>query len=102
MLLLSLLLVQAAAAPLAQLSHIWRGNGSTSGGGTGRGRPRPLQEAYPIFWAVQGNQSAAFDANGSVDVQQWGIKPNNVQCGGLTGHWPTLDADMNPLNGGVP
>ena len=102
MLLLSLLLVQAAAAPLAQLSHIWRGNGSTSGGGTGRGRPRPLQEAYPIFWAVQGNQAAAFDANGSVNVQQWGIKPNNVQCGGLTGHWPTLDAGMNPLNGGVP
>ena len=108
MLLLSLLvlvLAQATTAPLAQLSRIWRGNGSTGGGGAWavvRGRPRPLQEAYPIFWAVQGNQAAAFDANGSVNVQQWGIKPNNVQCGGLTGHWPTLDAGMNPLNGGVP
>jgi hypothetical protein len=52
---------------------------------------------------VAGNLSAAFDANGSVDVLQWGIKPNNwTQCGGLSGHWPTLDADMNPTNGGVP
>lgn len=67
-------------------------------------RPRlPEEEAYPVFWAVGGNQSSAFLPGGSVDVRQWGIKPNNwTQCGGLTAHWPTLDADMRPMNGGVP
>jgi hypothetical protein len=67
-------------------------------------RPLPLQEAYPIFWAVKGNESAAFDANGSVDVTHWGIKPNNwTRVGGLPlDAWPTLDKDMTPTNGGVP
>ena len=69
----------------------------------GAARPRPLQEVYPVFWAVGGNQSAAFGSDGSVNVGQYGIKPNNwTQCGGLTGHWPTLGADMVAVNGGVP
>ena len=74
-----------------------------TGGAPAAARPPPPQEPYPVFWAVAGNQSSAFDANGSVDVPQYGIRPNNwTQCGGLTGHWPTLDADLVPTNGGVP
>lgn len=68
--------------------------------------PRPLQEAYPVFWAVGGPNVTAFDHNGSVNVAQYGIKPNNFTvCGGLTGGWPDLQGDgypFKPVNGGVP
>jgi hypothetical protein len=68
--------------------------------------PRPLQEPYPVFWAVGGPNSTEFDRNGSVNVAQYGIKPNNFTiCGGLTGGWPDLSGEAypyRPVNGGVP
>lgn len=74
--------------------------------------PRPLQEVYPVFWAVGGNvrQEAPFQANGSVDLPRFGIKMNNwTICGGWTAinhsraeAFPSLDDDGTVHNGGVP
>ena len=76
------------------------------------GPPRPLQEVYPVFWAVGGNdrQRAPFQANGSVDLPRFGIKMNNwTVCGGMTAinhshlqAFPSLDDDGTVHNGGVP
>ena len=78
----------------------------------GRAPPRPLQEGYPIFWAVGGNdrQRAPFQANGSVDLPRFGIRMNNwTVCGGMTAinhshlqAFPSLDGDGTVHNGGVP
>ena len=60
--------------------------------------PRPPQEAYPVFWSVEGDD-AAFAPGGAVDVAQYGIRPNNWSvCGGLSGGWPSLGEGRVPQN----
>ena len=60
--------------------------------------PRPPQEAYPVFWSVEGNDGA-FAPGGAVDVAQYGIRPNNWSvCGGLSGAWPTVGEGRVPQN----
>lgn len=68
----------------------------------------PLKELYPVYWTVGGANTSAFALNGSVNVAQYGIKPNNwSHCGGLGGAWPTLGVNavgalVPTTNGGVP
>jgi hypothetical protein len=81
--------------------------------------PRPLQEAYPVFWDVGGNNKTLrqFYPGGTMDLAPYGIKTNNwTICGGLTGSastqfpaafphtgaWPAIADDGTLNNGGVP
>ena len=61
-------------------------------------------EPYPVFWAVNGPNASAFGAGGSVDIEQYGIKPNNFTfCGDMIGGlMPSLSPDGVPVRGGVP
>eukprot|EP00035_Acanthoeca_spectabilis_P001287 m.79000 g.79000 ORF g.79000 m.79000 type:complete len:436 (-) comp10769_c0_seq1:129-1436(-) len=73
------------------------------------GHPRPpyvSSEAYPVFWAVGGNNATDFDPGQIADITQFGILPKNYTfCGRIGGAWPSLPNPTGPagaVNGGVP
>ena len=64
-----------------------------------------VEEPYSIFWQVSGPNSSVFDQNGSVDVEQYGIKPLNWSVtGAMSSFWPQLGGanGQTPQHGGVP
>jgi len=70
--------------------------------------PRPeyvSSEAYPVFWHVVGRNATDFGPNGTLNVEQFGMKGLNYSfCGGIGGKWPMLPDGVNGsvINGGVP